>query len=127
MSKIAFDTNYLVRYLVQDDPEQCRIVDIAIQEACDAQEPILLPNIVLCETVWVLSRSYGATRKDILEALKGLAEESSFVFEDPTHVQRAINAFKNGIADFADYLLMEVCRVAGAELRTFDKKLAKET
>ena len=45
---IAFDTNYLVRYLVQDDPVQCQEVDEVVEAARKEAQGILLPDIVLC-------------------------------------------------------------------------------
>lgn len=123
---IAFDTNYLVRHLVQDDPEQCRVVAQALKEARDESRAVLLTDLVLCETVWVLRRSYGATREDVLTALQSLLDEPLFQFVNADRLHSSVASYAEGSADFADYLILWEARKAGAELRTFDKVLGAE-
>ena len=74
----------------------------------------------------MLTRSYQARRKDLVRALKSVAEEALFLFEKPEKVKVAIQEFAEGKADFSDYLLLLTCREFGAELKTFDRTLAKE-
>ena len=61
----ALDTNVLVRYLVQDDPGQGRKAAAYIERAAEAGDEILISNIVLCETVWVLDTAYGYDKSEI--------------------------------------------------------------
>ena len=122
---IAFDTNYVVRHLVQDDPSQCKIVAATIAAEVEGGRRILLHDLVLCEVLWVLESVYAATRSDLLTALKSLAAEAAFAFENPGRVNTAIESFERGQADFSDYILLGLCRGAGNEFHTFDKKLKK--
>ena len=123
---IAFDANYVVRYLVQDDPQQCRKVEEVLCAESKRGRPIMLYDIVLCETLWVLESAYGATRTDLVAALNVLSEESAFRFEHPVRVRTAAQRFERGKADFSDYLIWEIGKERQEELRTFDKKLAAE-
>ena len=72
------------------------------------------------------SSGYGATRPDLIQTLKALEAEPAFSFEDSTRIKRAIDAFESGKADFADYLIIEISRVSGRQLLTFDRTLKKE-
>lgn len=123
---IAFDTNYIVRLLVQDDPDQCAEVSATMRLESENSRTIILYDVVLCETLWVLDSAYQASREDLLTALKVLRDESVFVFENRERVETALKRFKGGRADFADYLILEIGKQNGHELRTFDKKLKKE-
>ncbi len=123
---IAFDTNYVVRHLVQDDAQQCAVVLSTMQKESDQGRNIVLYDIVLCETLWVLSAVYQATRRDLIIALKALKNESIFLFENPERVESALLRFEMGSADFADYLILEIGKEKNLELKTFDKKLRKE-
>ena len=123
---IAFDTNYLVRHLVQDDRRQCKVVAAAIAEAVEARESVWLSELVLCETVWVLVSAYRASRQDVVQAIRALHREAVFELEEPERVERALMSYEKGKADFSDYVLWEKCREQGIELRSFDKQLMRE-
>ena len=123
---IAFDTNYIVRLLIQDDPDQCAEVSATMRMESENGRSIILYDVVLCETLWVLGSAYQASRQELITALKVLKNEPIFVFENPDRVELALNRFEGGKADFADYLILEIGKQNGHELRTFDKKLKKE-
>lgn len=123
---VAFDTNYLVRHLVGDDRRQARKVEVLIAEEVGADRTILLPDVVICETMWVLESIYKATRSDLLATLKALWEDSAFRFECSERMRVAIDRFADGRADFSDFLVAVVCRQYGCLLKTFDKHLQKD-
>lgn len=123
---IAFDTNYLVRHLVQDDPKQCRNVEKILMEQNALGVPVFLSDPVLCETAWVLVSLYAANQDDLVNAIQSCLGDPGFRFEDAPRIQRAVERYSRGRAEFSDYLIDEIARSHGFRLRTFDKKLAKE-
>lgn len=46
---IAFDTNVLLRLLLNDDADQARQAQDLIDQAVAASDRVLLPDVVLCE------------------------------------------------------------------------------
>jgi predicted nucleic-acid-binding protein len=48
---IGLDTNVLVRYLTQDDPEQALRANHLIESHCTRKDPGWISLIVLCELV----------------------------------------------------------------------------
>ena len=52
---IGLDTNVLVRYIVQDDPDQSAAAERLIEGRCTAQAPgyVSVSVLVLAELVWV--------------------------------------------------------------------------
>jgi predicted nucleic-acid-binding protein len=123
---IAFDTNYLVRHIVQDDEEQCGIVASILERETQEDRSIRIFDLVLLETSWVLQAVYGLDREAWTEVLGELLEDSAFSFDDPTRLRSVIKIYRKGNADFADYLILGTARSEALELKTFDKKLLKE-
>ncbi len=124
---IGLDTNVLVRFLVRDDEKQSRRATELIKGAVDRDEQLFVSDIVMCETVWVLSSAYGFTRAEIVGALGGLVRARNLVFGSTDRLARALDAYRDGKGDFADYLIREHARAAGADtVATFDRALLKD-
>ena len=101
----ALDTNVLVRYLVQDDPAQGRKAAAYIERAAEAGDQILISNIVLCETVWVLDTAYGYDKSEIEEAIDKLLQSGTFQFEAKDIVSAAFEEYRSTKVDIADCLI----------------------
>src|SRR5437763_14755561 len=78
---IAVDTNVLVRYIVEDDPQQSSAAAAMIERAVKRDETIFVPQIVLCELVWVLSFAYRYKREAIAGFLHQLRRGAQLVVE----------------------------------------------
>ena len=125
---IALDTNVLVRYLVEDDPRQGALATALIERAVAVDEALFVSDVVVCETVWVLSISYGITRAKIATLLHDLFRARHLEFAATDQLMRALDAYGSGRGDFADYLIREHARAAECEsVATFDKVLLKES
>jgi len=124
---IALDTNVLVRFLVEDDPEQTQRVVSLIERSVLAGDDLFVTDIVLCELVWVLAGAYEFGRVDIGNTLKDLLRARRLRFPDSDTLVRALHAYERGRGDFADYLIREQARRAGCDsVATFDRALLKE-
>ena len=122
---IAFDTNVLVRFLVKDDPEQCARAAALVEEAVASDRKVFLSDLVLAETVWVLSRAYKFPGVRILETLDMLLSSRSIVVESPDRARRALRLATQSTIGFADALIKERSREFGCHtLYTFDRRLA---
>ncbi|MCC5806504.1 MAG: type II toxin-antitoxin system VapC family toxin [Opitutales bacterium] len=123
---IAFDTNHLVRHIVQDDPRQCGKVTRLITREAAAGRNIRVLDLVLLETAWVLESVYGFDRAALAHVFDELLEDSAFSFDDSQRLRRCLRQFAAGKADFADYLILSAANAVGLALETFDKTLIKE-
>jgi predicted nucleic-acid-binding protein len=119
---IAIDTNVLVRYLVNDDEKQAERAKHLFDAAANRSDHIFIGCIVLVETVWVLESAYEFTRSEQAEVVTELLAAGLFRFERKEEVEKALDRFRKGKADFSDYLSAEIS-LAGArsKLHTFDK------
>lgn len=121
---IALDTNVLVRFLVQDDPEQARLAGEVIDRLTE-EAPGFVGREVLVELVWVLERAYRLGRAEIAGALDGLLASTELVIEGADQVGPALELYRTDGFGFADLMIAAAARRAGAgEMVTFDRKAA---
>lgn len=124
---IGLDTNVLVRYLTQDDAEQSAQAVALIEGAASRGERLFISQIVLCEVVWVLRSAFRTARDELISVLEAIVATSQFVIQDAAVTRRALERFKAGDADFADYVMGENALAAGCKrVLTFDRKLLRE-
>lgn len=122
---IGLDTNVLVRYLVEDDDPQKRAADRFVEEALNRGKSLFVNQIVLCEAVWVLSRAYGFTRREVAGALEMILCARQFEIEAKDMVVQALREYRKGKADFADCVIGLKNQAAGCTATvTFDRKAA---
>jgi len=123
---IAFDTNFLVRMLVEDDRKQAESVRKTILYAEKISIQILILPEVLIETVWVLESVYQCTKDEITHFLETLLSASTFTHPNPDVIRKAIQQYKRS-GDFADFVIVEQAKQKQAKnLFSFDKKLQKK-
>ena len=124
---IALDTNVVVRLLIGDHDEQTTSAKRWVKANSGTGNPLFLPDIVLAETVWVLSSTYRLARSDIFNALMQLFVNTVFEFEsDDATLFSLLETYATGKADFADILIANRARRAGCKtVMSFDKLAAK--
>ncbi len=122
---IGLDTNVLVRYLVQDDPGQSDLATKLIEGNCTKHSPGRISMVVLCELVWVLSGAYRYPKKTIVDALGQLLITSDLEIENEPVARLSLDAYKNGAADYANYVIGFSNITSGCDVTyTFDQNFA---
>jgi predicted nucleic-acid-binding protein len=120
----GLDTNVLVRYLTQDDLAQARKANSVIDGAVASGERLHLDVVVLCELVWVLRGAYRFGKETVREAVAKILDAAQFAVEDRDLLREALEAYRSGQGDFADYILGLRNRKAGCSTTvTFDRAL----
>src|SRR5579875_3046285 len=114
----AVDTNLLVRYLVQDDPEQAKRAEKIIEG-----ESFLIVTTVLLETEWVLRGVYGYSPSQVGEALGALIALPTVVMQAPETAVSALDLMSQG-TDFADALHL-ASATSCETFYTFDRALVR--
>jgi predicted nucleic-acid-binding protein len=124
---IGFDTNVLVRLLVNDDEPQANAVRKLLEPLNDTPEAVFISDLVIVETLWVLKARYGLNRAALAGVIDLLLSVKTFAFEHRTTLEQAAAAFRNGKAGFADCLIVVRNHRLGCQhTATFDKALAKQ-
>ncbi len=120
---IGLDTNVIVRYLTQDDPDQAPVAT-RIFESLDEDEPGYVATVVWAETYWVLTHSYGFRGNEVVDQLAALSRADEIRAEDPSGLAAALRSARHG-ADFADALIASAASRAGCRtVATFDRRAA---
>lgn len=70
---IGLDTNVVVRYLVQDDPDQSPVAS-AVIDALTETNPGYVSVVTVVEIYWVLRRAYQVGTGRCAEVLEGLLD-----------------------------------------------------
>lgn len=106
---IAVDTNVLLRYLLDDDPEQSSLAAHLIT----GMRKVLITDVVLVETLWTLrGRKYLLSKADLVAVIDALFQEPNILFEEDQVVWQALDDYrqakkiKGKEADFADALIV---------------------
>jgi len=115
---IRIDTNYIIRYLVNDNIEMADIAENII-----LNKHIFISNEILAEVVYVLSGVYDISKNDITNQLLSLIEFDNISVSNYKVIKKAFTIFRNKNLDFVDCLL---CSYSSQdEIITFDRKLNK--
>ena len=121
---IGLDTNILVRYLTQDDPDQSGKAADEIEKGLSAGQIFFVADIVLCELVWVLEAAYGYDRREIVPVLESILRTRQFQFENKDLLWKSLADYRTKKGDFADHLIGQAGHKAGCrETLTFDAEL----
>lgn len=122
----AVDTNVLVRYLVQDHPEQ----GPAAARLVDGADNLGVSLVALAETAFVLSRIYGVPREEVVDLLVELLRKRNM---DVLGVDKALATSAlllcrpSGRVNYADALINADARAHSAKrLHTFDDRFPPE-
>ena len=108
------DTNILVRHLTGDPPEMAARTTRFLATERD----LLVTDLVVAETVYVLESFYKAPRDQVAEAMRSLISFDSIVVVDSALLLRAIEVYETDRLDFVEAYLVacaestEVGRVA---------------
>jgi predicted nucleic-acid-binding protein len=120
----ALDTNVIVRFLTQDDPDQAAKAT-ALMQGLSAAQPALVPVVVWVETYRVLTRAYGIENATGISVLSRFAGRDEIVVESAPVISEALDSALKG-ADLADAVIASSARHAGcSSVVTFDQQAAK--
>lgn len=118
--RIAVDTNVLLRVILAEDMNQHHLAIQALEDA----EDVILSSVVLCETAWVLKRTYGLTQTQIAQSLRALLDIANASYESGP-VEAGLAMLDAG-GDFADGVIARHGRQNRADVFvSFDRKAVK--
>ena len=114
---IGLNTNVLLRCVMRDAAQQS---PLATQLVKFLQAPAqgFVALVSLLELGWVLSFAHRLERAQLSQVFEGLLRSKEIVLEQAGAVWKALCAFQNTNADFADGLIERLAAAAGYQ-RTF--------
>jgi predicted nucleic acid-binding protein len=112
------DTNILVRHLTGDPPAMAERATRSLASERD----VLLVDLIVAETVYVLEFFYEAPRSQVAEAIRSLIAFDSIVCVDPALLLRAVEVYETDRLDFAEAYLVACAESTGVgRVVSFDR------
>lgn len=114
------DTNILIRHLTGDPPQMARRATAYLSTATE----ILLTDLVVAETVYVLESFYEVPRVGVAEAIRSLVLMDTVVCVDVAVLLRAIEVYETDRLDFAEAYLVACAESTGVgRVVSFDRSI----
>lgn len=117
------DTNVLVRLLRKDDAQH-QAAKAVVAEAGACGKPLVLMDVVVAETVFVLGSVYKRPRFEITDILAELLAHPGVASTRPEIMLEALAFYRGTKLHFVDCYLAAVAKASGRGITTFDKELA---
>ena len=122
MRRACIDANVILRFLTGEPPEMATQARQLFAAADQGQVVLLLDDIVLAETVWVLTSFYKLPAIEVTRALLQLLSHEAIHADDKSLLAEALQRFSEHNVGFADALLATRMRHRGiTEVFTFDR------
>ena len=119
-SMVIFDTNAILRYILQDNQDMAEAVEQQLSKhICH------IPVEVIAEVIYVLSKVYNVERKILAQIVSDITDTNKIRVTQKTVVLHALKIFASSSLDFVDCLLIGYAKKYGHAIFTFDKKLQK--
>lgn len=117
---VFVDTNILVRHLTGDPPDMAARATRFLAD----ERGLLVTDLIVAETVYVLESFYEAPRTQIAEAMRSLLAFDSITVVDPALLLRAIELYDVNRLDFAEAYLVASAETTGVgRVASFDRAI----
>jgi len=85
---------------------------------------VFIPLLVTCELFWVLDRTFGLAKKQLIEMLEKLLAVDFFRFDRESVIREGLEQYRHGRATLPDSIIGEISRQAGCrDTVSFDRDL----
>ena len=123
---IFVDTNYFLRFLIDDDPQQAEEAKKLFLDAARGNLELVTSTIVVFEIYWVFKSYYQKTKDEIIKILQKVLTMNFVRIDERDLLQSALNFFKAQNLSLEDCYNLVFAKKNKVEVfKTFDAKLAK--
>lgn len=124
-TRFSLDTNALLRFMLNDIPQQAHATKKLFIEAKREKCIVYVSLLVFVEAVFVLSRLYKLDKKVICEKLAGIITLPFLEITERSLLLAGIKMYKDNTISFIDSLLLYDAKTHQTSLFSFDKALLK--
>jgi len=123
----AIDTNILIRFLVNDDPDQLKRVTRLFMKTKARNEKLLVSSAIILELIWVLEANYKAKKHKVIVALDKIINLDFLFFPNRHSIEKLIDfSTQYPSLDLSDLFIALLAEEYGAtSIISFDKKAQK--
>ncbi len=120
MSKNLIDTNLIIRFLVNDDPQKVSKVEKLLK---DKNNTNIILDTVVAEIIWVLSSYYDLNKSDVVEKVRALIHVETIEC-NAFLISRALTIWEENNISYIDAYLAAVAQLGEITLYSYDKKFS---
>ena len=126
MKEYIIDTNALISYVTDRNPDQQRKISEFFQEAEKIKGIILCPQNVLTEFIYVLDKVYGVSKDDIRMMVEDFLAMPGIDLVHEIDFPTVFNFWPEPLADFGDAIIASLGILhKGSVILTFDRKFSQ--
>lgn len=125
MRKVLLDTNALLRFFLNDIPEQKKAVDKLLRGAKAGEESLIVSQIVVFELAFILEKYYQFAKDLVVDRLKNLVLTKYLKVESRETFILALSLYSATSVSFVDCFLIAKAKQLKSEIFSFDKELIK--
>jgi predicted nucleic-acid-binding protein len=126
MKKVFFDTNFLLRFYLDDIPTQALKAKQMVQAAKEGTILLVTDLIVICEMVWVLDSFYDLEKEVISDKIDNLYRTPGVIVFNGDVLPAALSIYVEKNVDFTDAVAASsAIKNHIRYLASFDKKHMK--
>lgn len=119
MPRNLIDTNLIIRFLVNDDPQKVSRVEKLLKEKNNSN--ILLDTIV-AEIIWVLTSYYSLQKKEVVDKIGALIHVDTIECNEFL-LSRSLTIWEENNISYIDAYLAAVAELGKITLYSYDTKL----
>lgn len=124
--KYTCDTNFILRYLLGDDPAMLAKTTEVFEQAKSGETTLIIEQTVFTEVIFVLSSFYEVPREKIRQTLIDLLAYKG-VSGEKAALSLALDYYCKHNLHIVDCLLLAKAALSQTSILTFDRKLDKLT
>lgn len=126
MKTVWVDTNVLLRFLLNDVPDQWKRADALMRQAAAGKLVVHVSVVVVAEVVAVLHHTFRKPLPDIARVVGGMLSARGVSVEDGAIVLEALRRSGELKVDFVDAYVAMRARDADEEIASFDADLPRK-
>ncbi len=119
MAKNLIDTNLIIRFLVNDDPQKVAKVEKLLREKTNKN---ILLDTVIAEIIWVLTSYYSLSKENVIEKIRALIHVDTIEC-NAFLINRALSFWGKTNISYIDAYLVAVAELGNMTLYAYDQKL----
>lgn len=123
MRELILDANVLVRFLVQDVPQQAKAARKLVELAESGAIRLVVDPMIIAEAVYVLTSFYKKPRESVANALLVFVQSDGVFAGEESRLVDALRRFQRTSVDFADAWLAASAAETQREVASFDRDL----
>ena len=121
MSRLLLDTNVIVRFLTGDHPAHSPRSRSLFARAADGDVTLVVTDLALAETVWVLQSFYKLDRGAIAAVLKDLIASPGIEVQNKARLLSTLRNFAQTDVNFVDAYHAAVAAAESVAVASFDR------